>query len=172
APIAVVLLPVAQRLAQRPGRITQLLIEPRPGGDALVSRELRRIADRRLNVEPADYELRLLAVAIKPNSQSTALFSAIAVMIGFLLALNAMLLTVPERRRFIAELRMQGYDARQIVLLMGMQALALGLVASLVGIALGYELSHLFFQQVPGFLTAAFPIGAEEVVHAATVAAA
>ncbi|HXC23117.1 MAG TPA: FtsX-like permease family protein, partial [Solirubrobacteraceae bacterium] len=125
-----------------------------------------------LNLRPADDELRLLSVATKPNHQSTALFSAIAVMIGFLLALNAMLLTVPERRRFIAELRTQGYDARQVVLLMGLQALVLGVVASLVGIALGDALSRLFFQQVPGFLTAAFPIGAEEVVHAGTVLAA
>ncbi len=155
------------------GRVSGILIRPAPGAQRTVSGELARLAAaEHLDLRPADDELRLLNVATAPNRQSTSLFTAIAVMIGFLLALNAMLLTVPERRRFIAELRMQGYDAGQIVLLMGMQALALGLVASLVGIVLGYELSHLFFQQVPGFLTAAFPIGSEEVVHAATVAAA
>ena len=47
-------------------------------------------------------------------------------MVGFLLALNAMLLTVPERRRFVADLRMQGYDWRQILVLLGFQALSLG----------------------------------------------
>jgi putative ABC transport system permease protein len=169
APIAVVLLPVAQRLAQRPGRITQLLIEPRPGAETLVARELRRLAGGRLNVEPANYELRLLAVAIKPNSQSTALFSAISVMVGFLLALNAMLLTVPERRRFIAELRMQGYAPPQILMLLGFQATTLGLFASLAGVALGELLWHTVFHQVPGYLTVAFPVSAAESLHIATV---
>lgn len=169
APVAVAALPVVQRATARPARITQLLIAPRPGEDRLVAAELRRVADGRLNVEPADYELQLLAVAVKPNSQSTSLFSAISVMVGFLLALNAMLLTVPERRRFIAELRMQGYDPRQILLLLGFQAVVLGLVASLAGVALGDVLSHTVFHQVPGYLTVAFPVSAQQSLHATTV---
>jgi putative ABC transport system permease protein len=169
APVAIAGLPTAQRVTGRHGYITQLLIEPRTGADALVERELRGIAQGRLNVEPADYELRLLSVAIKPNSQSTTLFSAISVMVGFLLALNAMLLTVPERRRFIAELRMQGYDPRQILLLLGFQAIMLGLIASLAGIALGNVLWHTVFHQVPDYLTVAFPLSAEQSIHPATV---
>jgi putative ABC transport system permease protein len=169
APVAVASLPVSQRATERSGRVTQVLIEPRQGAYGLVARELESIADGRLNVEPADYELRLLAVAIKPNSQSTTLFSAISVMVGFLLALNAMLLTVPERRRFIAELRMQGYAPAQILLLLGFQATVLGLVASLAGVALGDVLSHTVFHQVPGYLTIAFPVSAEQTLHATTV---
>ncbi len=88
-------------------------------------------------MEPAGEELRLLRSAAKPTDQSTTLFAAIGGMVGFLLALNAMLLTVPERRRFIADLRMQGFDSRQVLLILGFQALALGVAASLVGIALG-----------------------------------
>ncbi len=63
-------------------------------------------------------------------------------MIGFLLALNAMLLTVPDRRRFIAELRTQGFAPRQVVLVLGFQALTLGVVASILGILFGEVLSH------------------------------
>ena len=37
------------------------------------------------------------------------------------------------------------------------------------GWALGDVLSHALFQRAPDFLSAAFPIGAEEVVHASTV---
>lgn len=173
SPVAIAVLAVAQGLTASRGRVSGILVRSTPGEQGAVAGELARLAAaKHLDLRPADDELRLLDVATRPNRQSTSLFSAIAVMIGFLLALNAILLTVPERRRFIAELRMQGYDARQIVLLMGMQAISLGLVASLVGVVLGYLLSHLFFQQVPGFLTAAFPIGAEEVVHAGTAAAA
>jgi putative ABC transport system permease protein len=173
SPVAVAVLGVAQRLAGRQGRVSEVLVRPAPGAERAVKDKLARLASSaHLDLRPPDDELRLLSLATKPNRQSTSLFTAIAVMIGFLLALNAMLLTVPERRRFIAELRMQGYDPGQILLLLGFQALVLGAVASLVGIALGDLLSRAFFQQVPGFLSAAFPIGAEEVVHAATVAVA
>jgi putative ABC transport system permease protein len=169
SPVAVAVLGLAQALAELPHRVSEVLIRPLPGDQGIVARELQRLAAGRLDVRPADYELGLLSQATKPNRQSTSLFTAIAVMIGFLLALNAMLLTVPERRRFIAELRRQGYDPRQTVLLLGFQALALGVVASVAGVAVGDVLSGALFQRTPDFLSAAFPIGAEQVVHAGTV---
>jgi putative ABC transport system permease protein len=168
-PVAVALLPVAQRLAGRPGRVTELLIEPRRGREALVASELRRLAGGRLGVESADNEIRLLTQATKPNRQSTSLFSAISVMVGFLLALNAMLLTVPERRRFVAELRMQGYDPRQILMLLSFQAVMLGLLASLAGVAIGDVLSRTVYGQVPAYLSVAFPVSAEHTLHASVV---
>lgn len=172
SPVAIALMPVAQHLVGMPGRITQVLVQPRPGADRRVAAELRRIAGGRLDVAPADNELHLLNQAIEPNNQSTELFSAISVMVGFLLALNAMLLTMPERRRFVADLRIQGYDRRQVLLLLSFQALALGIVASLIGVALGDALSSAFFHRVPTYLTAAFPIGAKQIVHPKTVLAA
>jgi putative ABC transport system permease protein len=172
SPVAIALLGVAQRLVGMPGRVTQVLVQPHPGADRLVTGELLRIAGGRLDVAPADSELHLLDQAIRPNSQSTELFSAISVMVGFLLALNAMLLTMPERRRFVADLRMQGYDRRQVLLLISFQALVLGIVASLVGVALGDALSSAFFHRVPTYLAAAFPIGAKQIVHPRTVLAA
>jgi putative ABC transport system permease protein len=174
SPVVVASLPVAQALAGRPGRVSELLIRPAPGGDgARVRAELARLAaGAHLDLRAADAELGLLSVATAPSRHSTSLFSAIAVMIGFLLALSAVLLTVPERRRFIAELRLLGYDSAQVALLLGTQALVLGVVAAAAGLALGYLLAHAFFAQVPGFLTAAFPIGAAQVVRPAAVAAA
>jgi putative ABC transport system permease protein len=172
SPVAIALLGVAQRLVDMPGRVTQILVQPRPGADRLITGELLRIAGGRLDVTPADNELHLLDQAIEPNSQSTELFSAISVMVGFLLALNAMLLTMPERRRFVADLRMQGYDRRQVLLLISSQALALGIIASLVGVALGDALSSAFFHRVPTYLASAFPIGAKQIVHPRTVLAA
>jgi putative ABC transport system permease protein len=172
SPVAVALLGVAQRLAGRPGAVTQMLIVPRPGQDAAVARELRVLAAGRLDVEAANHELSLLDEATAPNRQSTTLFSAISVMVGFLLALNAMLLTVPERRRFVAELRMQGYDPRQVLLLLGFQALVLGLLASCAGIVLGDALASTLYQQVPSFLAVAFPIAPEQSFSLAMAAVA
>jgi putative ABC transport system permease protein len=169
SPIAIALLPVAQRLTGLEGRVTQVLLEPRRDAEVLVSGELRRLAAGRLDVVAADNELRLLDQAAKPNDQSTSLFAAISVMVGFLLAVNAMLLTVPERRRFVADLRMQGYDWRQILVLLGFQAAVLGLVASAAGVLLGDLLSHAFLHRIPVYLTTAFPIGSQEVLHAGTI---
>jgi putative ABC transport system permease protein len=169
SPIVIALLPIAQMLTGKHGLVTDVLIKPRAGADRRVAGELHRLAAGRLDVTPTDEELRVLATAAKPNEQSTTLFAAIAGMVGFLLALNAMLLTVPERRRFIAELRTFGYDPAQIILILATQALVLGLIGSAAGIALGYVLSHTLFGQIPSYLTVAFPIGAQKIVGARTI---
>lgn len=172
SPIVVAELATAQQLAGRPNRANQVLVEPRPGAEAAVSRELHALAGAHLDVTSADDELRLLAQATQPNRQSTSLFSAISVIVGFLLALNAMLLTVPERRRFIAELRIQGYGPSQVLALLAFEALCLGLVASGIGVLLGEVLSETLFAEVPSYLSAAFPLGSHQAIHLGEVALA
>jgi putative ABC transport system permease protein len=167
--IAVALLPYAQRLTGKQGRVTDVLIRPKSGSEKLVVGELRALAGETANVMPIDYELRLAERAAKPTSQSTALFTAISVMVGFLFALNAMLLTVPERRRVIADMRVQGYDSRQVLLVLGFQAIVLGFVASLVGVLAGYILAHTLFHEVPGYLATTFPISGQQTIHLTVV---
>jgi putative ABC transport system permease protein len=169
SPVIVALLPVAQRITDMQGRITQVLVEPKPGAANLVERGLRTIAASRLNVEPANHELVVLEATAKPTSQSSGLFAAISAMVGFLLALNAVLLTVPERRRVVADLHQQGFGPRQVLLILASQAGMLGLAASLVGVALGDVLSRSLFHEVPSYLTFAFPIGTHPVIPITTV---
>lgn len=168
SPVAVSLLPVAQRLAGEPGRVTQVLIEPRPGLERQVATELRRLAGATVNVEPADNELRVLEQTAKPLGQSTALFAAISVMVGLLLAINAMLLTAPERRRFLAEMCILGYDSKQMIVVLGFQAVVLGVLASLAGLVLGDILAHTLFHQTPVYLAVAFPISVHETIQPLT----
>ncbi len=172
SPITVAPLAVAQRLTGLRGRITQVYVAPRRGMEGDARAELTALGGPGLDVEPADHELALLEAAARPNDQSTDLFAAISVMVGFLLALNAMLLTVPERRRFVADLRMQGYDWRQVLLLLSFQAVVLGLVASAAGVGLGYLLSHAFLHRVPAYLRTAFPVGQQELLSPEIVVAA
>ncbi len=169
SPVAIALLPVAQRITEMRGRVSQLLVEPEPGADASVRRRLQEIARGRLFVGPAKQELRLLDLTAKPNDQSTTLFAAIGGMVGFLLALNAMLMTTPARRRFVAELRTQGFDPRQVLLIVVFEALVLGVVASLAGLLLGDLLSRTLFHRVPAYLAFAFPIGTKLTVDTATL---
>jgi putative ABC transport system permease protein len=172
SPVVIALLPVAQRLTGKSAVVSTVLVKPRPGAERRVANELRGLAAGRLDVTPADEELRVLGTAAKPNQQSTTLFAVIAGMVGFLLALNAILLTIPERRRFVAELRTFGYDPPQIILILAVQAVALGLIGAAAGIALGYTLSHTLWSQVPDYLTVAFLLGTQKIVTARTVLAA
>jgi putative ABC transport system permease protein len=169
SPVAVAVLPYAQQLAGMSGRVSQVLIEPQPGMDAKVAAELRRLAGDSLQVSGARDELQLLSEAAKPNDQSTTLFAAISAMVGFLLALNAMLLTVPERRRFVAELRTQGFGPRQVLLILGSQALILGLAGSAVGVMLGDLLARSLFREVPRVLTYVFPVASDQTIPATAV---
>ncbi|MGA9315807.1 MAG: ABC transporter permease [Solirubrobacteraceae bacterium] len=157
--VAVAQMSVAQTLTGRGGRVTQILVKPSPGANAAVSRELERLAGRRLEVLPANNEIALLDEAFRPSEQSTDLFALISAMVGFLLAFNAVLLTVPERRRSAAELMILGYDATQVAVIVIVQALILGVLSSFVGLAVGYLLAHTLFGQAPTYLAFAFPIG-------------
>lgn len=169
-PVAIAPLRFAQALTGKRRRVTNVFVEPRAGSGPGVRRELERVAAGRLTVAPADEEVRLLRQAAGPNDQSTGLFSAIGAMVGVLLAFSAMLLTVPERRRFVADLRMQGFDRRQVLAVLAFEALALGLVASLFGLVLGDVLSRTVFDDTPQYLALAFPVGTQRVVDAGAVA--
>jgi putative ABC transport system permease protein len=167
-PVAVALLPAAQKLAEEPGRVTQVLIEPQPGHERQVTKELGKLAGSTVDVEPADNELGVLEQTAKPLGQSTALFASISVMVGLLLALNATLLTLPERRRFLAEMCLQGFDSKQMAAILGFQGLVLGVLASLAGLALGDLLALTLFHQTPAYLAVAFPISVHETIQPLT----
>jgi len=170
--VAIAPLAFAQQLAGTQGRLSRILIRTRDDSVASVRALLTQLAAKRLNVGPADSTVRRLESASAPNDQSTALFSAISAMIGVLFAFNAMLLTMPDRRAFIAELRMQGFTPWRVVGVLGFQALALGTVASLAGLLLGDLLSRRVFHAVPTYLSFTFPIGTQRVVPLHTVALA
>jgi putative ABC transport system permease protein len=153
-----------QRIAGLRGRVTRVLVETKPGELAAVSRELERLAAGRITVAPADQELSLLRQATIPNGEATGFFAFVSGLVGLLLAFNAMLLSAPERRRVIADLRIQGTKPRDLVKLLLFQAVCLGVVASLVGVLIGDLLSRGVFHQTPGYLAEAFPLGTQTVI--------
>ena len=169
SPITLAPLRYAQVLSGMSGRVTRVLVAARPGRLAQAQAELMQIAAGRLNVSSRDAEVRLLHQATAPNDQSTALFAAISALVGLLFAFNAMLLTVPERRRFIADLRLEGLGDIAVVRLIVFDALVLGIVASLLGLFLGDQLSRHAFHAVPGYLSYAFTVGDERIVEARSV---
>jgi putative ABC transport system permease protein len=165
APIAVMPLAHLQALAGLPGQISRILVLAKPGRTAAVRSELTALAGGTgLAVAPADQDIALLAQALRPNTQASDFFAAISALLGFLFAFNAILLTVPERRQAIADLRLLGMRSAQIVQMVLFQALCLGLGASLVGLLAGYALAVGPFHQSTGYLAEAFVLGTSTVV--------
>lgn len=171
-PAIVAPLAFGQSLTGLDGRVSRVFVRAAPDRTASVEQALRNIAGGQLDVRDAGSEGRLFAEAAMPNDQSTALFAGISALVGFLFALNAMLLMARERRGVIAELRMSGYGFWSVVQVLIFDALVLGLVASLLGLAIGDQLSRHVFHPAPGYLSIAFPVGTARTVHASTIALA
>lgn len=164
SPVVIAPLGLAQRLSGSAGRIDRVLIRPTNSADAYA--QLRRITDDRYDVRRSDAEVGLLTQALKPDQQSSALFSALAVIIGLLFAFNAMLLGMARRRRQIAYLRMIGSDGLTVIAVLAFEAVVLGVTASVIGVTLGDLLSRAAFQTVPEYLASGFTIGGQRLVEA------
>jgi putative ABC transport system permease protein len=158
-----------QRLLGEPGSVTRILVQAAPGQHARVARALRSLSGGRLIVAGAEQDITELNQALRPSGQASELFAIIGALLGFLLAFNAILLTVPERRQAIADLRLSGTRRSAIVQLAAFQALCLGLTATTVGLGVGYLLSRWVFHESTGYLEGAFALSGETVVPAGTV---
>jgi len=172
SPIVVAPLFYAQEMTGLKGRVSRVLVQTVHGAEGRVRAALVRLAGGRLNVEATSYDERLFAKAASASNQSTVLFAVISALVGFLFAFNAMLLTVPQRRRLIADLRRDGYTPGVVVAILLLDALVLGLAACLLGLVLGEELSLHLFRSNPGYLGSAFAVGTQRVVGWQSVAIA
>ena len=162
--VAVMPLGRMQQLSGLPGQITRIFVETQPGAKGRCARSCERSPGGRLTVAPADQDVTLLREALGPSRLASGLFAAIGALLGFLLAFNAMLLTVPERRQAIADLRLAGTRRVGIVQMVLFQALCLGIAASLVGLLAGYLLSVGVFHQSSAYLAEAFTLGSNTVI--------
>ncbi len=170
--VAIVPLPFAQEMTRLGARVSRILVQPAPGSEPTVKAGLHALAGGRLNVETVGHDEQLFANAAAASNQSSALFSAISALVGFLFAFNAMLLTVPQRRRLVVDLRRDGYAPRTVITVLLIDALALGLLACVLGLALGEELSIHVLHSSPAFLSLAFTVGGERVVSWQAIAVA
>jgi putative ABC transport system permease protein len=172
SPLVIAPLGLSQRLTAMPNSITRIVVEPRPGEENKVRKELTTLAGAHLNVTPATFDATIFMQAEGPTSQSTELFSAISALVGFMFAFNAMLLTVPQRRNLINDLRLDGYPSLEIVEVLLFDALMLGIVGSAAGLLLGEFLSRGLLQANPGYLSFAFPVGSARIVSWQSIAIA
>jgi putative ABC transport system permease protein len=173
SPIALGPLRYVQKLSDMKGLVTSIFVRVRNGEERQATSALSRLAAAHsLNLRPADFEATLFAQAAGPSNQSTLLFSAISALVGFLFAFNALLLTVPQRRNMVEDLRLDGYTPTMILEILLFDALVLGVLASLVGLGFGELLSVGLFNAKPGYLSLGFPVGSQRIVTWQSVALA
>lgn len=164
SPLAIAPLAYAQELTGMQGRLSRVFVEPQAGAEDRVRSALLRLAGGRLNVEPALFDSTVFAQAAGPVNQSTSTFAAICALVGFMFAYAAMLLTVHLRRGLVRELRRNGATRSQAVQALLFDALVLGVLASILGLALGELLSVTVFQTNTGYLSFGFPVGTRRIV--------
>lgn len=169
ASVAVMDLSSMQRLLGQPAHVSRILIQTSASARDQVERELRALAGPRLIVGGAEQDVTQLQQALGPSSQASALFAVIGALLGFLFAFNAILLTIPERRQAVADLRLAGTTRSAIVQLVSFQALCLGVASSIVGLLGGYALSRWVFHESTGYLAQAFTLSGGTVVGAGSV---
>jgi putative ABC transport system permease protein len=172
SPVAIAPVGYAEELAGTAGRVTRIFVHTEPGREAQVRAALERLAGGRLNVEPANFDSTLFAKAAAPANQSAELFSAITALVGFMFAFNAMLITAQLRRDLIGELRRHGATRWMTISTLLFDALILGALGCILGLALGDAVSRALFHTNPGYLSYAFPVGSQRVVTWQSVAVA
>jgi putative ABC transport system permease protein len=172
SPVAIVPLYTAQAMTGLPARLTRILVQPRTGSERAVRASLEELSAGRLDVERVGHENVLFSKAAAANNQSTSLFSAISALVGFLFAFNAMLFTLPQRRRLVLDLRREGYTTQTVIGVLLLDALVLGLIACVLGLALGEQLSIHLFHSNPAFLSLAFAVGPARAVSLQSIAIA
>ncbi len=165
SPVALAPVGYAQTITGMKGRITRIFVQAQPGHEREVRAGLGRLAATApVNVEPASFESALFAVAAAPENQGETLFSAVSALVGFMFALNAMLITVPTRRKLIDDIRPQGATRWMTVQILLFDAVVLGVLACILGLGLGELLSLAVFHSTPGYLSFAFPVGNTRIV--------
>jgi putative ABC transport system permease protein len=173
SPIMLAPVAYAQHISGLDGRITRIFIKLKPHSEGMTRKELERLAvGADVNLEPANFDSTLFATAVAPQSQSESLFSAISALVGFMFALNAMLITVPSRRKLIEEIRPQGATRLMTLQILAFDAAVIGVLACVLGLLLGEVLSIAVFHTTPGYLSFAFPVGNARIVTWPSVALA
>jgi putative ABC transport system permease protein len=173
SPIAVASIGYAQRLAGAQGQLTRIFVRFDPARASAVRTALVQLAARwNVNLVPGDFDSRLFAVAVAPESKSEELFSGISALVGFMFALNAMLVTVPSRRKLIEDVRPHGATRWMTVQILLVDAAVIGVLACVLGLILGNVLSIAVFRDTPGYLATAFPVGNNRIVTLQSVALA
>ena len=146
ATIAVFDVKEAQRLFHKQGRYDSVLVAGRPGTSAPdVRRAVAAAVGPGNQVQTAQAQDRFTLDGLKKFigiiKTVLLIFGGVAIFVGAFTIFNTLSITVAQRTREFAMLRMVGAARRQVLGSVLLEALALGIGASIVGIGAGFLLA-------------------------------
>jgi putative ABC transport system permease protein len=147
ATVSVVTLPVAQDLADQRGKVDSIQVAATTGvtPQELVTRIDRVMPDTvevKTGKEQADENADSIKNSLSFLNTLLLVFAGIAVFVGAFIIFNTFSITVAQRTREFALLRTMGASRRQVLRSVMLEALIVGLIASVLGILLGIATSQ------------------------------
>jgi len=139
-------LPTAQRLFERVGKLDQIRAKAKPGvSPGQLAAEIR-------NVLPAGTQVKTGQAQAKSDAKDTEsflnflqdfllAFGGIALFVGSFVIANSLSITITQRTRELATLRTLGASRRQVRRTIRLEGLAIGTIASVIGIGVGLVLA-------------------------------
>jgi len=148
ASIAQVTLPVAQQLTHKVGRFDQISVAALSGTSPIaLRRRIERVVPRSARVQTAKESADRSSEEIRENlgflPTILLVFGFVAVFVGAFLIFNTFSITVAQRVSEFGLLRTLGASRRQILASVVVEALAIGLLGAIAGIAGGYLIAEL-----------------------------
>jgi putative ABC transport system permease protein len=143
-------LPTAQRLFGKVGKLDEIAVAAKPGvSDQQLLDEVRGVLPPATQAKSATQQAQ--EDAADTNSFITFLrgfllaFGGIALFVGSFVIANSLSITIAQRTREFATLRTIGASRRQVLVSIIVEGLAVGVLASVVGLFLGFALAEGLF---------------------------
>jgi putative ABC transport system permease protein len=146
ASIAQVTLPEAQKITGKVGRFDQISVAAKPGVSATaLKRRIERFAPPSVRVETAEENADRSSDQIRDNLGflriALLVFAFVALFVGAFLIFNTFSITVAQRVTEFGMLRTLGAGRGQILTTVVVEALAIGLLGALLGLAAGFGIA-------------------------------
>jgi putative ABC transport system permease protein len=144
-------LQTAQRLFGKQGQLDEIAVAAKPGvSDAELAQQIQGIL-------PPDAQVRTAAAQARADAKDTEqflsflqdfllAFGGVALFVGAFVIANSLSITIAQRTRELATLRMLGASRRQVLRSIIVEALVVGVLASVVGLFFGLLLAKGLFR--------------------------
>ncbi|MGH7789618.1 MAG: FtsX-like permease family protein [Candidatus Binatia bacterium] len=157
--LAVMDLPAAQQLLGKVGRVDQIDVILVPGADVEgVRRRLAAALPASLSVERPEIRGERVERAVGAFQAMLDGLSLLCLLASIFIVYNTTATAVTERGRDLAVLRLVGIEHWRVFLLVLAEAAVLGLIASVIGIALGVGLARLLTSLVAESMGAIYQV--------------
>jgi putative ABC transport system permease protein len=148
AVFAVLTLPQVQGLAGLPGLITEVDVQAAPGvSEAALAQRVRTAVGPgalvRTGAQDSAQKTKDLSTILSYLTYGLLAFGAIALLVGCFVIFNTFSITVAQRTREFGMLRTIGASRRQVLWAVVLEALAIGLAGSVLGLGAGLGLAPL-----------------------------